>query len=195
MSPPAPLQHAPRGPAVAKSMDEAKALLDRINETISDYDDVLKERARDILIAAAFDGSSLAEVGRPGAAPHPASSSRRESGTGNGRRIPAHPASADGFATLLQQWRPRKASERALLAAYYLAEVRGETHMTSQGINGELKEHGLAVSNITRAIDTNLKARPPLMRQTRKLGRTRQARKEYRMTSEGIEAVRSRIEG
>jgi hypothetical protein len=179
---------------VAKSMDEARALLDRINETISEYDPVLKERARDILIAAAFDGSPLADVGRAGA-PHPSSPGRREAGGGNGRSIPTHPAAADGFAPLLQQWRPRKASERALLSAYYLAEVRGETHMTSQAINGELKEHGLAVSNITRAIDTNLRARPPLMRQTRKLGRTRQARKEYRMTSEGIEAVRARIEG
>jgi hypothetical protein len=175
-------------------MDEAKALLDRINATISEYDPVLKERARDILIATAFDGSPLADVGRA-AAPHPPAPTRRDASGANGRPIPTHPAAADGFAPLLQQWRPRKASERALLAAYYLAEVRGETHMTSQAINGELKEHGLAVSNITRAIDTNLRARPPLMRQTRKLGRTRQARKEYRMTSEGIEAVRARIEG
>ena len=109
---------------MAKSMDEAKALLDRINATISEYDPVLKERARDILIATAFDGSPLADVGRAGA-PHPPASTRRDAGGANGRPIPTHPAAADGFAPLLQQWRPRKASERALLAAYYLAEVRG----------------------------------------------------------------------
>jgi len=181
--------------AVPTSIDEAKALLDRINDSISEYDDVLKERARDILIAAAFNGSPLAEVGRPAGADGGPPVPMPSSGRPRGRQVPDPPAGSGTFAAVLERWRPRKASERALLAAYYLAEVRGETHMTSQGINGELKEHGLAVSNITRAIDTNLRAKPALMRQTRKLGNTRQARKEYRMTSEGIDAVRARLEG
>jgi hypothetical protein len=49
------------------------------------------------------------------------------------------------------------------------------------------------VPNITRAIESNLRSRPPLMTQKKKMGTTRQARKQYAITQEGVDHVLSRL--
>lgn len=158
-------------------MRESKRILDEINEAISGYDPALKEKACDLLISVAFQGQAAGEA-RPVSLTGPGAPARE------GR---------NGFATLLAEWRPRRASEKALLAAYYLEKVKAETPLTSQQINSELKDHRLSVSNITRAIDTNVKATPPLINQLRKLGTTRQARKQYAVTPEGVREVERRL--
>jgi len=162
-----------------QEFEETKALLDQINDAIESYDPVLKEKARDILIQTMFNG-------RGGSHGHPGVGI---AGTGAGAAPPG-----GGFGTLLRRWTPRRASERALLGAYFLTRVQGETMLTSQAINGELKAHGVSVSNITRAMDSNLRAKPPLMVQVKKMGKTRQARKQYQMTPAGIESVERQLE-
>lgn len=151
-----------------RELDEAKALLDEINEAIARYDPVLKEPARDILLRRAF--------GRSGGGQRAAA-----------RRTP--PADT----SLLDRWQPAAAPERALLGAYVLSEGRTDRTVTGQAVNDELKRHHLAVPNITRAIEANLRAQPPLMAQRRKLGTTRQARKQYAITEAGAEFVRLRL--
>jgi len=162
-----------------QEFEETRALLDQINDAIASYDPVLKEKARDIFIQTMFEGrgGSAGRAGQPIA------------GTGQGT-----PPAGEGLGPLLQRWAPRRASERALLGGYFLTRVQGEIMLTSQAINAELKAHGVSVSNITRAMDSNLRAKPPLMVQVKKMGKTRQARKQYQMTPAGIESVERQLE-
>ena len=168
-----------------RDIERVKAVLDEINQAISGYDPALKERARDILLRIAlpeFERSALAarEEGGPG--------EQAESGGG----APAQPHLAS-LRDLAREAAPRRASERALLGAYYLSVVRGQETLGSQAINAELKRNHLTVSNITRAIETNTHARPPLMEQLTKLGTTKQARKQYAITEAGIARVEQRL--
>jgi hypothetical protein len=165
-----------------KDLAQAKALLDEINAAISGYDAVLKERARDILLEEAFG----AVAGRESKVP---AELRRLAARGHrlGRR-----ARVTG-SVLLEQWRPEAMAERALLGAYVLSAGRADRTVTSQSINAELKRHGLAVPNITRAIESNLRSRPPLMVQKKKLGTTRQARKQYAITESGVQYVETQL--
>lgn len=171
---------------------EVRALLDEINAAISSYDPVLKERARDILLERAFRGdSSSSAPADEGAAQGEEPARRRPGrpkGSGTGPRRPVQQVGA-----LVEQWRPETMAERALLGAYVLSRGRPDRTVTSQAINAELKRNGLPVPNITRAIESNLRSRPPLMTQKKKMGTTRQARKQYAITQEGVELVESRL--
>ncbi|HYW06450.1 MAG TPA: hypothetical protein VE913_05815 [Longimicrobium sp.] len=174
---------------------EVRALLDEINAAISSYDPILKERARDILLERAFRDDAPAPAPAAEAPGEPAGSEEpakrrpgRPRGSGTGPRRPAQ-----AVATVVEQWRPETMAERALLGAYVLSRGRADRTVTSQSINSELKRNGLPVPNITRAIESNLRARPALMVQKKKMGTTRQARKQYAITREGVEAVEARM--
>lgn len=166
-----------------KDLAQAKALLDEINAAISGYDAVLKERARDILLEEAF---GVRPPPANGGAEPPAAVRHGRHGVRRAR---------GGSGALLEQWRPDAMSERALLGAYVLSGGRADRTVASQAINAELKRHGLPVPNITRAIESNLRSKPPLMVQKKKLGTTRQARKQYAMTQAGVEYVEARLAG
>jgi hypothetical protein len=165
-----------------KDLAQAKALLDEINAAISGYDAVLKERARDILLEEAFG------VAPPRDARVPAELRRLAERVHRGGRRGRLTGGA-----LLEQWRPESMAERALLGAYVLSAGRADRTVTSQAINAELKRHGLPVPNITRAIESNLRSRPPLMLQKKKLGTTRQARKQYAITEAGVQYVEGQL--
>jgi hypothetical protein len=181
-----------------QELQEVKALLDEINEAISGYDPVLKEKARDLLLERAFGaraGRSAARAaatdeGEAGAAGEEAPRRRgRPRGSTTTRRA------TGGISSLVERWKPETMAERALLGAYVLARGRPDRTVTSQAINAELKRNGLPVPNITRAIESNLRARPPLMVQKKKMGTTRQARKQYALTQEGVDLVESKLGG
>jgi hypothetical protein len=179
---------------------QAKDLLDEINAAISGYDSVLKETARDILIERAFGrrgtratAARNADGQRPegddeGQEDAPARRRPgRPKGSGTGRRA------GQAIGSLMQSWTPETMAERALLGAYALAKGRPDRTITSQAINNELKRNGLPVPNITRAIESNLRAKPPLMVQKKKMGTTRQARKQYALTAEGAAFVEGKL--
>lgn len=178
-----------------QELQEVKALLDEINEAISGYDPVLKERARDLLLERAFGARSApraaaADEGEAGAAGEEAPRRRgRPRGSTTTRRA------TGGISGLVERWKPETMAERALLGAFVLARGRPDRTVTSQAINAELKRNGLPVPNITRAIESNLRARPPLMVQKKKMGTTRQARKQYALTQEGVDLVESKLGG
>lgn len=161
-----------------RDLQRVKALLDEVNEAISGYDPVLKERARDILLRSVLPEFEIPSA--EGEAAHPAAPAARAPAT---------------LRDLAREAPPRRASESALLGAYFLSIVRGQELLGSQAINAELKRADLTVSNITRAIETNTNAHPPLMEQVKKLGTTKQARKQYRITAAGIEKVERRLGG
>ena len=183
-----------------EDLREVKEVLDEINAAISSYDPVLKERARDILLERAF-GARAGSRGTGGAAVAEA----EEGDDGEGAEAPrrrGRPRGSTGarrggvnLDSLLERWRPDTMAERALLGAYVLARGRPDRTVTSQAINAELKRKQLPVPNITRAIESNLRSRPPLMVQKKKMGTTRQARKQYALTQEGVDYVESRLRG
>jgi len=180
-------------------LQEVRAVLDEINSAISSYDPVLKERARDILLERAF-GGRVARAAAPRAQAEPAGDAAegeeqprrrgRPRGSTNARRT-----GAGGISSAIERWKPETMAERALLGAWVLARGRPDRTVTSQAINAELKRNGLPVPNITRAIESNLRSRPPLMVQKKKMGTTRQARKQYALTQEGADLVESKLSG
>lgn len=186
-----------------EDLRQVKELLDEINAAISSYDPVLKERARDLLLERAFGATAA----RPRRAPSAAAPSGDEEGgedeaprrrpgrprgSGTGRR---GPRGGVAMGALLGQWAPETMAERALIGAYTLSRGKADKTVTSQAINAELKRAGIPVPNITRAIESNLRAKPPLMTQKKKMGTTRQARKQYAITPEGVDFVESKLQG
>ncbi len=90
---------------------------------------------------------------------------------------------------------PSTTSERVMVVAYWFQVVQGETDVDSQKINSELKQLGHGVKNITRAFSELIGVRPQLVIQVRKAGSTRQARKRYRLTTEGVKRVKTLLAG
>ena len=76
-------------------LNEVKALLDEINQAISGYDPVLKERARDILLEHAFRRagarSGAVDADRP---PGPGTARARGAGAARARRARRRAAAA-----------------------------------------------------------------------------------------------------
>lgn len=181
-----------------EELKQVRELLDEINAAISSYDPVLKETARDLLIERAFgrrSGRGAARAAAPaedfaeGDEGEESGPRRRGRPRGTGRR------GGTQIASLLEQWAPETMAERALLGAYSLAKGRADRTVTSQAINAELKRNGIPVPNITRAIESNLRAKPALMVQKKKMGTTRQARKQYAITAEGVAFVETHLGG
>lgn len=81
--------------------------------------------------------------------------------------------------------------ERILVVASWLEGSTGGTDWTAQALNDELKQLGEGVPNITDALSTLIAKKPALIRQTRKTGRTQQARKRYTLTAAGRAVIAS----
>jgi len=79
--------------------------------------------------------------------------------------------------------------DKALVAAAFFQNKWQKTEITGWEINKELKQLGHGVSNITSAISQLIDVSPSLMIQTRKEGKTRQAKKKYKVTAEGLKAI------
>lgn len=95
-----------------------------------------------------------------------------------------------GVAEFFDAANPRTESEKVLVVAYWLQEIQGHADWDSQSVNTELKNLGHGVGNITRALDNLIARRPRLVIQTKKSGTTKQARKKYKVTVEGLKHVR-----
>jgi hypothetical protein len=80
---------------------------------------------------------------------------------------------------------PKTDAEKTLVVSYWLQETQGVSGIDAQKVNTQLKHLGHGVGNITRAFDKLMENRPQLMIQTKKAGTTKQARKTYRVTTEG----------
>jgi hypothetical protein len=184
-----------------EDLRQVKELLDEINAAISSYDPVLKERARDLLLERAFGATGVRPRRAPSAAAPAGGEDEEEEaprrrpgrprGSGTGKR---GPRGGVAMGSLLGQWAPETMAERALIGAYTLSRGKADKTVTSQAINAELKRAGIPVPNITRAIESNLRAKPPLMVQKKKMGTTRQARKQYAITPEGVEFVEGKLQ-
>jgi len=104
------------------------------------------------------------------------------------------PSSGEGGATtdlaeLYAACLPKTDAEKTLVVSFWLQDMQGMSGIDAQSVNKQLKDLGHGVGNITRAFDRLMENRPQLMIQLKKAGTTKQARKTYRVTTEGKNAV------
>jgi hypothetical protein len=102
---------------------------------------------------------------------------------------------ADGlqsFATvadLMASINVRTHAERALAVAVFLQYRNAKPALTGFEINNELKHLGHMLSNITDTLSALQNTNPKLLIQIRKSGKTRQARKQYKVTDAGYRRI------
>jgi hypothetical protein len=101
----------------------------------------------------------------------------------------------EGFATLFDAANPSTGSMRALVGGYWFQTCLGQTEFDGQSVNNELKNLGHPSKNITADLGTLMNQNPRLAMQVRKSGRSQQARKTYRLTTEGLRRVKALIGG
>jgi hypothetical protein len=165
-------------------ISDVKKLLDEINAAVSSYDPIMKEKARDLLLKQAF-GTGATQV-------HPSSEAAAGHDSGGKRTEAGAPAP---FNTLIEKWTPTTQADWALLGAYYFQRVMGEQNVTGLQVNKELKQHGYGVTNITDCFTWNMEADPARMLQTKKSGKSRQAKKLYLVTTAGVKYIEDRLSG
>jgi hypothetical protein len=78
---------------------------------------------------------------------------------------------------------------KVLLASAFLQVNSNLEELSGGFVNKELKHTGHGVSNITAAMEANIAHKPAYIIQLRKSGSTKQARKKYKVTGEGIAEV------
>ena len=88
---------------------------------------------------------------------------------------------------------PSSAAEHVLTATYWFQKIEGTENVTAQQVNNELKNLGSSPSNITEVFTDLIDRKPALVRQVAKSGTSKQARKKYRLTTEGIRSVENKI--
>jgi hypothetical protein len=96
-------------------------------------------------------------------------------------------------ATLFVAANPTTGSEKALTAAFWLQEYLHQEEWDGFSINTELKHLGHGLKNVTDALNALIGQRPQLVVQLRKSGKTKQARKRYKLTVEGVRKVRQML--
>jgi len=165
-------------------ISETKKLLEEINAAVSSYDPVMREQARDILFKAAF-GVLPTKQG-----PAPKSGSELSIAKSEGDHESQVP-----FNSLVERWTPSTQADWSLLGAYYFQRILSQASITGLQVNKELKQHGRGVSNITDCFTINMNADPARMMQTRKSGKSKQAKKLYLVTTAGIKYVEDRLNG
>lgn len=132
-------------------------------------------------------------------------SSRRRSSSGgrdgNGLRglsdeeIAAEAPEFEHFAELFAATQPKTNEDKALVAAYWVQVFGGQDKWQSQALTVELKNLGHAIPNITDALTNNINKRPQRIIQLQKSGNSRQARKTYKVTHEGLVYVQGMLGG
>lgn len=90
---------------------------------------------------------------------------------------------------------PKTGPERALVVGYWLQEYEKQGDLEGQPVNDVLKDKGVGLKNITAAMTSLANRKPALVRQVQKSGPSQQARKKYRLTKPGIEAVKNMVAG
>lgn len=94
------------------------------------------------------------------------------------------------LATLLEAASPTSDKERLLVAAYWMQEIQKEK-VTAIPINKQLTQFGYPVSHISQAFDILITQKPALVLQTHKSGSTKQAKRTYKLTAQGIKAAKA----
>jgi hypothetical protein len=98
-------------------------------------------------------------------------------------------AALSSFDELFDAADPQTSADKALVAAYWFQVHENNEEFDAATLNIELKNLGHQSKNITRDFDALIAKSPRYAMQVKKSGSTRQARKKYKLTREGIRAV------
>ena len=162
---------------------------------VSDALAALEDDQRDRVLrwAAERYGVALASRGSP---PGPA----RRNGPGAADTVTEDEIAAEApvfehFAELFAAAQPKTNEDKALVAAYWLQAIQGQDKWQSQALTKELQNLGHRVPNITEALSSNIQKKPQRIIQLQKAGSSRQARKTYKVTHEGLVYVQGMLSG
>ncbi len=100
----------------------------------------------------------------------------------------------ENLAELFDVTNPDTNKDRVLVAAYWLQTRNGSDSFRGYEVNKGLKDLGHGVSNVTDAINKLKAQSPSLVIQLKKSGKSKQARKTYKVTNAGEDAVRQMIQ-
>ena len=81
------------------------------------------------------------------------------------------------------------------MASYWAQVCENQSSFAAQTLNTQLKDLGYGVGNITEAFTALKSERPALVLQLKKSGTSRQARKTYKLTQEGVRRVQTMLRG
>jgi hypothetical protein len=116
---------------------------------------------------------------------------------GSARSATTDPSSEAGaysdIADVYHSADPKTQRDKVLVVGYWFQVLKGQTDLDAQQMNNELKQLGHGIGNVTMALEDLIEHKPQLAIQTKKAGTTRQARKRYRLTGEGIRTVKSML--
>jgi len=84
---------------------------------------------------------------------------------------------------------PGSDADKALVVAYWMQIHEGAQSIDTQSVNTQLKHMGHGIGNVTRAFENLKKTRPQMIVQLRKSGTSKQARKTFKVTTEGKKYV------
>jgi hypothetical protein len=99
------------------------------------------------------------------------------------------------FAELYSAADPKTHADKALVAGYWLQVCQGAESFDSFSANKDLKHLGEGIENITAALTALKGQKPALVIQLKKSGKSQQARKTYKVTVAGIQAIEALING
>ena len=99
------------------------------------------------------------------------------------------------FAELYAKTDPTSNPDKALVAGYWLQVCQGNQNFSGFSINGELNNLGHKLSNVTHSLSSLINMKPQLVLQLRKTGKSKQARKTYKLSKAGIDRVKEMIRG
>lgn len=159
---------------------ELKALT-KITEALTDLDE---DQRRNVLL---YVGS------RYGEPVHRASFVPGKGSAAAGTPELPNPEEYSDIGDLFDVTDPQTEAERVLVGAYWVQIVEGQDDFESFQVNKHLKNLGHPVSNITRALDSMMTQSPRLVIQTQKSGKSKQSRKRYKVTREGMKRVGSML--
>ena len=114
---------------------------------------------------------------------------------GNARKSVNQTQNFSTFAELYARADPKSNGEKALVAGYWLQECQGEDSFTGAAANKELTNLGHKLPNITDAVETMKNRKPMLILQIKKSGTSRQGRKLYKISQEGVNRITEMIGG
>ena len=167
--------------------DDTAKEVQTIQELTKLFEELDAEAVKRVIIwAASHYGVALMPGGTPATfARAPSAAGTDASGEG---------VDFEDFATLYDEADPKSGTERALVAGYWLQVVQGAADFGGQSVNDELKNMGNKVANITVAFIGLQDRKPALARQV-KGGKSKKARKRYKLTTAGIRKVNKMLSG
>lgn len=103
------------------------------------------------------------------------------------------PGGFAGVEDLYDAASPTTDADKALVIGYWFQFRESLAEFDSQKVNSQLKHMGHGVTNITSAFTSLKEQKPALVMQTKKAGTSQQARKRYKLTSAGKQAVEAML--